>query len=290
MEIGVLSRNRHYFSTREIISSLTRKGMTPVYVDTPKVQLTLTQDEVTIRCNHRDLGNLDAVIPRIGRSLTEFGAMILNHFAILQVPTTLSSDALVTARNKFRALQTLATRGVPIPPTRLIASRVPSSVLARELPYPIVIKLLSGTHGIGVMRVMENLDVAQIIDTLCELNQPVCLQKYLDNPGEDIRAFIVDSQVVATMKRVAPPGEWRSNIHLGAKAVPYTLGPDEEELAIQAAEAIHAGVAGVDLISTPEGLYVIEVNASPGFRGLMSVSGVNVADAIVDYAIRLGKK
>jgi len=109
MEIGVLSRSRHYFSTREIISSLTRKGMTPIYANTPKIQLTLTRDEVTIRCNHRDLSTLDAVIPRIGRSLTEFGAMILNHFAMLQVPTTLSPDALVTARNKFRALQILAT-------------------------------------------------------------------------------------------------------------------------------------------------------------------------------------
>jgi ribosomal protein S6--L-glutamate ligase len=290
LEVGILSRGREYFSTREIIRSLKDKEVEPVYVDTPEVRLVTKQQEMNILYEDRSLKNLNSVIPRIGRSLTDFGYMMIKQFETLKVPTTLSSYALFNARNKFRASQILCTQGLPIPPTWLIASQIKPSFVAKEMTCPIVIKLLSGTQGVGVIRVMDSKDAVPIVDTLDELDQLICIQKFLENPGEDIRVFIVDDRVVATMKRIAPQGEWRCNIHLGAKSVPYKLNSEEEEIAIKAARAFHAGVAGVDMIQTEDGPYVIEVNVSPGFKGLLSATGVNAADAIADYAITIGKR
>ena len=136
---------------------------------------------------------------------------------MLGMPTTLSSHGLINARNKFRALQTLSTHGIPIPPTLLLASRIKPKVINEEMDFPAVIKLLSGTQGIGVMKVSDSKDAIPIIDTLDELGQVVCIQKFLENPGEDIRAFVVDGRLIAAMKRVAPPDDWRTNIHLGQK-------------------------------------------------------------------------
>jgi len=290
LEVGILSRSHNYFSTKEIIKSLKGKGVDPAYVKTPDVRLVTKQQEMNILYKGQSLRSLDSVIPRIGRSLTDFGYMIIKQFETLKVPTTLSSFALVNARNKFRASQILYTQGLPIPPTWLIASQIKPSFIAKEMTCPIVIKLLSGTQGVGVIRVMDSKDAVPIVDTLDELDQLICIQKFLENPGEDIRVFIVDSQVVAAMKRCAPQGEWRCNIHLGAKSVPHKLNFEEEEIAIKAAEAFHAGVAGVDMIPTKDGPYVIEVNVSPGFKGLLSATGVNAADTIADYAIRIGKR
>jgi ribosomal protein S6--L-glutamate ligase len=289
LEIGILSQSRGYFSTGEIIKSLSRKGVRPVYVRTSEVRLVTKQQEMDMLYEGRSLRGLDSIIPRIGRSLTDFGYIVIKQFETLKVPTTLSSYALVNARNKFRASQLLHTRGLPIPPTWLIASQIKPSFIAKEMTSPIVIKLLSGTQGVGVIRVTDSKDAVPIVDTLNELGQLICIQKFLENPGEDIRAFIVDGEVIASMKRIAPQGEWRCNIHLGAKPVPYKLNSEEEEIAIKAAEAIHAGVAGVDMIKTEDGPYVIEVNVSPGFKGLLSATGMNAADAITDYAIRIGK-
>ena len=216
--------------------------------------------------------------------------MIIRQFKILKVPSTLSSRALITARNKFRALQSLYTQGLPIPLTWLVASRIKPDFVADEMPYPIVLKLLSGTQGVGVMRVMDSKDAIPIIDTLYELDQLICIQKFLENPGEDIRAFIVDGQVVAAMKRIAPPGEWRCNFHAGAKVVAYKLNSEEKEITIRSAKALEAGIAGVDMIQTKDGPYVIEVNVSPGFEGLLSATGINAADAIANYAIKIGKR
>ncbi|MFB0558295.1 MAG: RimK family alpha-L-glutamate ligase [Candidatus Bathyarchaeia archaeon] len=286
----MLSRKRKYFSTREIIKSLKKKGAKPIYIYTPKVKLLIKKSEMDLLSRGRSLRNLDSVIPRIGRSLTNFGYMVIKQFEMLNVPTTLSSHALVTCRNKFLALQILSARGLPVPPTWLIASRIERDFVAEEIPYPIVLKLLSGTQGVGVMRVADRMDSIPIIDALYELDQIICIQKFLKNPGEDIRVFIVDGQVLAAMKRIAPPGEWRCNFHTGAKVEAYKLNTEEEEITIQAAKALDACIAGVDIIQAKDGPYLIEVNVSPGFEGLLSATEINAADAIADYAIKIGKR
>jgi ribosomal protein S6--L-glutamate ligase len=151
-------------------------------------------------------------------------------------------------------------------------------------------KLLSGTQGIGVMRVRDAKEAGPIIDTLSELDQMICLQKFLPNPGEDIRVFVIDGEIVGAMKRKAAAHEWRSNIHIGGHGVAHKPSTAEAETSIKAAEAVGVEIAGVDLISFKYEPYVIEVNASPGFRGLLEATGINAAEKISQYAMSKAKR
>jgi ribosomal protein S6--L-glutamate ligase len=150
-------------------------------------------------------------------------------------------------------------------------------------------KLLSGTQGIGVMRVRDAKEAGPIIDTLSELDQMICLQKFLPNPGEDIRVFVIGEEIVGAMKRKAASHEWRSNIHMGGQGIPHKPSKAETETAVRAAEAVGVEIAGVDIISFDEEPYVIEVNASPGFRGLLAATGVNAAHKMAEYALEKAK-
>ncbi len=289
MKIGVLSKNPEFWATTEIMKALKKKSAKPIYVKTPEIHLMLEGSKVDAIYERKSLSRLDAVIPRIGRSLTQLGVMLLKHFELMKLPSTLSMNGLLTARNKYLALQALHAAGVKIPESVLIASRNKNEEPTEYLSPPLVMKLLSGTQGIGVMRVRDAKEAGPIIDTLSELDQMICLQKFLPNPGEDIRVFVIDGEIVGAMKRKAAPHEWRSNIHMGGQGIPHKPPKAEAETAIRAAEAVGVEIAGVDLISVGKEPYVIEVNASPGFRGLLGATGVNAADKIAAYAIEKAK-
>ena len=290
MKIGVLSKNQAFWATTEIMRALKEKYAVPIYLRTAEVHLSLEGKTADAVYDKRSLRDIDVVIPRIGRSLTQLGIMILKQFQLMKIPSTLSMEGLLIARNKYLALQALHAAGIRIPESVLIASRNRREEPAEYLPPPLVMKLLSGTQGIGVMLVRDVKEAGPIIDTLSELDQMICLQKYLPNPGEDIRAFIAGGEVVAAMKRRAAAHEWRSNIHIGGQGVAHTLSESEVETAIKAAEAVGVEIAGVDLISVENQPYVIEVNASPGFRGLLNATGVNAAERIAEYALGKAKK
>ncbi len=289
MQIGILSKNREFWATTEIINALRHKRVEPVYVKTPEVHLVLNS-AVDAIYEKQSLSRLDAVVPRIGRSLTQLGVMLLKQFELMKIPSTLSIQGLTTARNKYLTLQTLHASGVRIPESVLIASRIKSEEPNEYLSPPLVMKLLSGTQGVGVMRVRDVKEAGPIIDTLSELDQMICLQKFLPNPGEDVRVFLVAGQVVAAMKRRAAPNEWRSNIHMGGVGIAHKLTSQEVEAATKAAEAVEVEIAGVDLIAVDNNPYVIEVNASPGFRGLLEATGINAANSIADYAVSIAKR
>jgi ribosomal protein S6--L-glutamate ligase len=284
MQIGVLSRNREFWATTEIMNALKEKGVEATYVRTPEIHLMLGT-KVDAIYEKKSLSALDAAIPRIGRSLTQLGVMILKHFELMNIPSTLSIEGLTTARNKYLTLQALHAWGVKIPESVLIASRNKTDEPTDYLSPPLVMKLLSGTQGIGVMRVRDAKEAGPIIDTLSELDQMICLQKFLPNPGEDIRVFLVAGEVVAAMKRKAAPNEWRSNIHIGGHGTAHKPTTEETETSIRAARAVGVEIAGVDLISVENEPYVIEVNASPGFRGLLEATGINAATKIAEYAV-----
>jgi ribosomal protein S6--L-glutamate ligase len=290
MKIGILSKNSEFWATTQIIEAVKKKGSEPIYLHTPRIHLTLEGNKADAICENRSLSDLDVAIPRIGRSLTQLGLMLLKHFQLMQIPTTLTIGGLLTARNKYLALQALHAAGIRIPESILIASRNRSEDLMEYLPPPIVLKLLTGTQGIGVMRVRDLKEAGPIIDTLSELDQMICLQKYMPNPGEDIRVFVTGGEVVAAMKRRAAAHEWRSNIHIGGQGIAHKVTNEESEISIKAAEAVGVEIAGVDLISVEDKPYVIEVNASPGFRGLLSATGINAAENIVDYAVSKAKR
>jgi ribosomal protein S6--L-glutamate ligase len=290
MKIGVLSKNQAFWATTEIIEALKGRHVEPIYLHTPQVHLSLDGGRADAVYDRNSLATLDAVIPRIGRSLTELGIMILKQFELMRIPSTLSAQGLLAARNKYLTLQELHAAGIRIPESVLVASRGRDQEQAEYLAPPLVMKLLSGTQGIGVMLVRDSKEAGPIIDTLSELDQIICLQKYLPNPGEDIRVFITGAEIVGAMKRKAAAHEWRSNIHIGGHGIPHTLSEAEAEVAIKAAEAVDVEIAGVDLISVENEPYVIEVNASPGFKGLLNATGINAAEKIAEYAVSKAKK
>src|SRR5438309_9266811 len=203
--------------------------------------------------------------------------------------TTLSSDGLITARNKFLALQSLRQARIPIPRSILLASRPNFVEAAHLVRYPAVLKILSGTQGIGVMRVKSLEETASIVDTLKFFGEVVCLQEYIPNPGVDIRALVVGDRVVGSMKRVAAHTEWRANIHLGAKGVAIELSDHAKDVAVRGSKAGGLESSGADMMFRRENPYVLEVNAAPRFRGLLDAIGVNAADAMVEYAVEKAK-
>jgi ribosomal protein S6--L-glutamate ligase len=203
----------------------------------------------------------------------------------MHLKTTLSSEALITARNKFLALQSLREAHVPIPRSILLASRPDVMEAAHFVHYPAILKILQGTQGIGVMRVKSFEETASIVDTMRSFGQVMLLQEYIPNPGIDIRALVVGDRVVGSMKRVAQMHEWRSNIHLGAKGVSIELDDHAKEVAVRASKAVGLEISGVDMVFRGDEPVVLEVNASPGFRGLLQATHINAAEAMVEYAV-----
>lgn len=284
MRVAVISRNDRFWSTKMLLKAAKAKGHTPTFLRSDRIRLVVGTPADAVH-DGRSLRDYDVFIPRIGRSMTNFGKMLLRQLEIMGLPATLSDEALIVARNKFLALQALHEARVPVPRTVLLASR-PTPMEAKALvPYPAVLKILSGTQGIGVMRVRDQDETASIVDTLNMFGEVVCLQEFIPNPGIDIRAFVIGDRVIASMKRVAPLWEWRANIHLGAKGLPVELDDHSKEVAVRASRAVGLEISGVDMIMSRGESYVLEVNASPGFRGLLQATGVNAADAIVDYAV-----
>ena len=284
MKIGVISRKETYWSTRQILKSIARHGHEPSYIATDAVRLVVAgRDDA--QCNGVSIRDHGIFIPRIGRSMTDFGKMLLRQLELMGLKTTLSSEALINARNKFLAIQSLREAHVPIPRSILLASRPDILEAGHLVRYPAVLKILSGTQGIGVMRVKSFEETASIVDTMKSFGQVMLLQEYIPNPGVDIRALVVGDRVVGSMKRVAQMHEWRSNIHLGAKGVPVELDPGTQEVAVRASKAVGLEISGVDMILRGGEPVVLEVKASPGFRGLLQATQVNAADAMVEYAL-----
>jgi ribosomal protein S6--L-glutamate ligase len=290
LRIGVLSRNIEYWTTRKIIKAGRLKGHETDFVKTGDIQLRVDDVYFDAFYGARSFRDTGVVIPRIGRSLTDFGVLLLSQLALMDVPTTLSAAGLSTARNKFATMQKLRAAGLRIPESFLVASKIKAGDVIEQSPPPLILKLLSGTQGVGVMKVEKVSDVGPIIDTLVELKQLILIQSYIPNPGEDIRMFVVGDEVVGAMIRKAGPTEWRSNIHLGGKGIMYHPTGGEQETAIKAAKAVGVEIAGVDMIMSKEGPYTIEVNASPGFKGLMKATDVDVPGRIIDYAVLKARK
>lgn len=284
MRLGVLSRSRTYWSTRRILQAIEEAGHEAVYLRTQDVRL-LLKDGFQARCGDEDLQDLDAAIPRIGRSLTQLGYAILRHLEAMGVPSTLAPAGLLTARDKFLTLQALQTAGVPIPRSVLMASRTNPQEVLELLPFPAVLKILSGTQGVGVLRVKDPSEATSIVDTMHVLGEALAIQEFIPHPGVDIRALVVGEEVVGSMKRVAPLHEWRTNIHLGAQGRPHDLDGEGEDVALRAARATGLEIAGVDMVYRDEHPYILEVNACPGFRGLEEATGLNAAQPMVAYAL-----
>ncbi|MCU0317620.1 MAG: RimK family alpha-L-glutamate ligase [Fimbriimonadaceae bacterium] len=285
MKIAILSTNRNCYSTRRLREAgLARDCMMKV-LDTRKFTIGLEQESPDLFFRGKRLSHYDAVIPRIGASLTPFGTSVVRQFQQMGVFCANTANAISNSRDKLRCLQNLSKYDIGIAPTILVRStRDILPAIERVGGAPVIIKLLEGTQGKGVILAETQKIAEAIIETLHGANQSVLVQKFVaESKGKDIRAFVVGDRVVASMRRVAQGTEFRSNLHRGGVAEAVTLDSLYDKTAIVAAQIMGLRVAGVDMLETSSGPQVIEVNSSPGLEGIETCTGLDVAGMIIDY-------
>jgi ribosomal protein S6--L-glutamate ligase len=285
LRIVILSRSPRAYSTRRLREACVGRGHSPKVLNTLRFSMGIEKGHPKLFFKNRPLRRYDAVIPRIGASITLYGTAVVRQFEQMGVFTLASSNAISVSRDKLRGTQVLSRHDLGIPPTAFVRDR--RSVLHaidQVGGAPVIIKLLEGTQGIGVILADTTKIAEAIIETLQSARQNVLIQKFVsESRGRDIRAFVVGDRVVAAMRRLARDEEYRANVHRGARAEPLRLEPAYERAAIHAAQIMGLRVAGVDLLETADGPQVLEVNSSPGLEGIEAATGIDVADHIVEH-------
>lgn len=291
MHIAVLSRNKNLYSMRRLRREARKAGIQCDMINPLACQLVIDGVENRIMVGNSSLPGYDAVLPRIGASITEYGLSVVKHFEIQGMTTINSSKAIGDSRDKMRSLQILSAAGLFVPATVLTRTTQGLRAAVEAVKgLPVVLKVLQGTQGVGVMLVHTPISLGSVLDTLRTLNQDVIIQQFIvEGAGQDYRAFVVGNRVIAAMMRTAPHGEFRSNIHRGAVGNIVKLSKQQEKAAIRAAQILGLEVAGVDLMESNQGPMIIEVNSSPGFEGIEKATGINVASAIIKHVQTLVK-
>ncbi len=285
MKIVILSRAPDSYSTRRLKETCVARGHRARVLDTLRFSISVEQGRPRLFYRDKRLSRYDAVIPRIGASITFYGTAVVRQFEQMGVFTLASAQAISCSRDKLRALQVLTRHRVGIPHTLFVRDRAALLPAIERLGgAPVVIKVVEGTQGMGVI-LAETIQVAEaVIETLQGARQNVLIQRFVkESRGRDIRALVVGGEVVAAMRRVAQGDEFRSNVHLGGKTERVELDPEYERSAILAAQVLGLRVAGVDMLESDEGPQVIEVNSSPGLQGIETATGIDVAGAIVGH-------
>jgi len=285
MKIAILSRNSSLYSTRRLVEAAEKRGHQAHVIDHSKCNIEIEQSGPSLYYGDQYLKGFDAVIPRIGASVTFYGTAVVRQFEMMNVFSAVGSRGIIHSRDKLRCLQVLSREGLGLPKTVFTNySKNVEHVVESAGGAPVVLKLLEGTQGLGVV-LAENQNAAQsVLEAFNGLKARVIVQEFIkEAKGADIRAFVVDGQVVGAMKRQGKPGEFRSNLHRGGSSRIIELSKEEEETAIRAAEAVGLGIAGVDLLQSVRGPLVLEVNSSPGLQGIESTTGKDIADIIIQY-------
>ena len=288
MNIVVLSRDTKLYSTKRLVEACEARGHSARVVNHVKCDLLIEQKKPQILYSGQPLTGMDAVIPRIGASVTFYGTAVVRQFEMMKVFTTTESQALVRSRDKLRSLQILTRSGVGIPKTVFTNySRDVGSIVDSVGGAPCIIKLLEGTQGLGVVLADTKKAAVAVCEAFNSLKARVIVQEFIsESRGMDVRAFVVDGRVVGAMKRTGKEGEFRSNLHRGGSAKLIELTHEEEVTAIKAAKALGLHVAGVDMLQSDRGPLVIEVNSSPGLEGIEKATGEDIAGEIVKFIER----
>jgi ribosomal protein S6--L-glutamate ligase len=284
MRLGILSQDISLYSTSRLYESAKKRGHETEVISYLRCYMNIAKANPRVFFKGREI-NYDVVIPRIAATWTFYGASVVRQFELMGALSANSSASISRSRDKLRALQLIGNSGVEMPVTGYVhLSRDIESVLLTVGKPPYVIKLLEGTQGRGVV-LTETMEAAvSAIETMKKIDANILIQEFISEAnGEDIRAIVVGDKVVASMKRKAKPGEFRSNVHLGGSVKGYKLTEDEEKSAIKAAKVLGLSVAGVDLIQSQRGPLILEVNSSPGLEGIERASGIDVAGKIIDY-------
>ena len=293
MHICLLSVSSNVYSTQRIAEEAEKAGHDVDVVDHTKCTVKLGAGKPQIYFSDENITNTyDAVIPRIGAKVTRHGAAIVKQFEMNGVFSTARSLGITRARNKVRTLQIMARKRIPIPET--LFSVNPDNIEEQIKILggtPVIIKLQEGTQGLGVILAETKKSAKSIIDTFYKMNTSILLQKFIEESnGEDIRIFVVGSKIVASMKRTSALGEFRSNVHRGGNTEAIQPTPKEQFIALNAVKDLGLGVAGVDIIRSNKGPLLIEVNASPGLRGIEAATGVNIAKEIIKFVEKNAKR
>lgn len=288
MNIVVLSRGPGLYSTQSLVYEGKQRGHNMRVVDHVRCNIMIESGKPAIYYEGEKLSNIDAVIPRIGASVTFHGTAIIRQFEMLKIYTAASSDALLRSRDKLRCLQLLAMENLGVPRTAYtdFTSDV-GKVIDAVGGTPLIIKLLEGTHGLGVILAETRKTAESVIDAFNKIKERIIVQEFIEeSKGADVRAFVVDGKIVAAMKRKALPGEFRSNLHRGGSAIHIKLTDKEIETALKATEVLGLDIAGVDMLQSDRGPLVLEVNPSPGLEGITRTTGIDVAGEIIDLVER----
>jgi ribosomal protein S6--L-glutamate ligase len=285
MKIAILSRNKKLYSTRRLVEAAEARGHEVQVIDVLRCYMNITAHNPSIHYRGEILTNFDAVIPRIGASVTFYGTAVLRQFEMMNVFPLNESVAVTRSRDKLRSAQLLARKGIGMPVTGFAHNPDDIEDLLKEVGgAPLVIKLLEGTQGIGVVLAETKKAAESVVQAFMGLKANIMVQEFIKEAGgSDLRCFVVGDKVVASMKRQGPEGEFRSNLHRGGSATLIKLTPEERSTAVRAAQIMGLEVCGVDLLRSNHGPVVMEVNSSPGLEGIENASNKDVAGTIIQH-------
>ncbi len=285
MKIGILSRKRDLYSTRRLIEACESRGHSGHVIDPLRCYMNIASANPTIHFKGEALTGFDAIIPRIGASVTFYGTAVVRQFEMMNVYTVNESQAISRSRDKLRSLQLLSRAGIGLPVTGFAHSPDDKSDLLGMIGRPpFIIKLLEGTQGKGVILAETVKACESVVDAFRKLDAYLLLQEFVaEADGADLRCFVVGDKVIASMQRKAKEGEFRSNLHRGGKATLVKITPAERSIAVRAAKVMGLNVAGVDIIRSKKGPLILEVNSSPGLEGIEKATGLDVAAMIIEF-------
>lgn len=285
MKICILSRQAQLYSTSRLVEAAQKRGHIVEVINPLKCYMNITSNKPTVHYKKHTLDDFQAVIPRIGASVTFYGTAVLRQFEMGGVYAANESVAIVRSRDKLRSLQLMAKKGIGLPVTGFANStKMTDDLIQLVGGAPLVIKILEGTQGKGVVLAENKTAAHSVIEMLRGIKANFLVQEYIKEAGgADIRCFVIGDKVVAAMKRQAADGEFRSNLHRGGTATVIRITPEERSTALRAAKAMGLNIAGVDIIRSKHGPLVLEVNSSPGLEGIERATGQDVASLIIEF-------
>lgn len=292
MKIAILSRDVKLYSTQRLIEAAQARGHEVAVLDHLKCDLVIEAGQPSILYKGVPLSEFDAVIPRIGASVTFYGTAVVRQFEMMKVKSAVASQAIMRSRDKLRCMQILSRAGLGMPKTAFTNYSQGSKHLVSQVGgAPLVIKLLEGTQGLGVVLAETNKAAESVIEAFHNLKARIIVQEFIaESKGADIRAFVVNGEVVGAMKRQGKEGEFRSNLHRGGTGKLIKLSRAEKAAALQAANVLDLGVAGVDMLQSKRGPLILEVNSSPGLEGIEKATNLDIATKIIIYTETLVEK
>ena len=285
MNIFILSRNKNLYSTSRLVEAGNNLGHNVRVVDYMRCYMNIASRKPTIYYGGESLGKVDAVIPRIGASNTFYGTAVVKQFEMMNSYCVNTSDAIANSRDKLRSLQILGEAGINMPITGFVShTKDIEGVIESVGSTPLIMKLLQGTQGQGIVLAETRKAAESVMSAFRQLDADIIVQEFIkESSGQDIRAFVVGDKVVASMKRIAPEGEFRSNVHRGGTMERILLTEEEEVLAVNASRILGLSIAGVDLMRSNRGPLILEVNSSPGLQGIEACSRIGVAEKIITF-------